>query len=942
MGTLVFLAFFFFDLIQSADVARERINFDFAWRHYLGTPPRGQQKCNSGTKGINYGDGGKRIKNIASPGDCCLKCAAENSCGCWDWNTVSHDCWIKTNCQGKVNNTERYSGLLPTTPAWKRDYNDSDWQIIDAPHDMLIVQKYNKSANEKQAFLFRGVGWYRKHFNLPSEWKGSSIWLYIEGAFHKTTVWLNGNPLTMHKAGYTSWWIRLDNATGIAFGDEKNVLALYVDASSGTGWWYEGGGLSRHNYLVRTNLLHIEPNGAWIHTNVNANGAGAVFISSSSVVNHASASKTFQVRATIFDANKTPVGTSTSSSVTVAAGHVTNVNVNVAVTSGIELWGIQHPYLYTSSIMIVEASSIIDMINISTGVRTANFDANKGLYINGERIKMRGFCDHSNFGGVGAAVPDRVNLFRAQALRRVGGNAWRMAHNPPSPARLDFMDRLGMVAMDENRDYGGHDGQGGKTNETVADELNDMADLVKRDRSHPSVIFWSFCNEVGCRNESSAKDFRTVAKLWDPTRPVTQNHHGSKTSTQYLDVQGFSHKGTKDFTDFHTAYPKKPIVASECCSCMSQRGIDQDVCPHPKDGGCTGGPKVPEGVFYNNNIGKCTSDQVIRSDSLDYVSGTFIWSGFDYLGEARGWPQNTKCRGTVSDVAGFTKETAYWIRSWWLSNISKSDPGRPLHTEGDSPWTVFILESWLPPPDSSQSNRSIHVYSNAPSVRLELNGEIKETQYIHFFSMASFSIAYKPGNLTAVALDQKGNPVAFHSITTTGPVAAVVLSIDAPSPATGTGDAVVADGEDVAMLRATLVDAHGVMVPSADDNVTFTIVSGPGRVWATHNGDPANLSPNHAAWNPAYHGLVRAFIRTTADYSTSPDHRRRMREIDVDGGHNIKIIDPKSNAKPSPIIVKATVKGLPPSQIEIPVTIDLEQLPLPVASRSVGQRHRLL
>eukprot|EP00463_Aulacantha_scolymantha_P000392 TRINITY_DN1231_c0_g1_i1.p1 TRINITY_DN1231_c0_g1~~TRINITY_DN1231_c0_g1_i1.p1 ORF type:complete len:334 (+),score=71.53 TRINITY_DN1231_c0_g1_i1:722-1723(+) len=325
-----------------------------------------------------------------------------------------------------------------------------------------------------------------------------------------------------------------------------------------------------------------------------------------------------------------------------------------------------------------------------------------------------------------------------------------------------------------------------------------------------------------------------------------------------------------------------------------------------------------------------------NSDSLDYVAGTFIWSGFDYLGESRGWPQNSKCRGTVADVAGFTKETAYWIRSWWLSNISQSDPGRPLHTEGDSPWTVFIIESWTPPPNTSSHNRSIHVYSNAPTVRLELNGAVKAVKTIAFFGMASFSIAYAPGNLTAVALDTKGNPVASHSVVTAGPVAAVVLSIDAPSTKTGTGEAVVVDGEDVAMLRATLVDAHGVMVPGADNNVTFTVISGPGLVWATHNGNPGNLSPNHVAWNLAYHGLVRAIIRTTADYATPPIHRRRMREIDVDSDYNIKIIDPDNNSiGPASIVVEATVKGLPPSRITIPVTVDLHQLPLAVASRSV-------
>jgi beta-galactosidase/beta-glucuronidase len=181
---------------------------------------------------------------------------------------------------------------------------------------------------------------------------------------------------------------------------------------------------------------------------------------------------------------------------------------------------------------------------------------------------------------------------RDSLLSRCRAVGFAQAHNPPAVSRLDVMDALGMLALDENRDYGGNRGQGGTTTESVEDELGDMRDLIKRDRSHPSVIWWSFCNEVGCNNESAAQPFREVSKRWDPTRAVTQNHYGSNLSTAFLDVQGFSHKHTSSFDAFKKLYPTVPMAATECCSCMSQRGVDQDVCPNPKDGGCTEGPKV--------------------------------------------------------------------------------------------------------------------------------------------------------------------------------------------------------------------------------------------------------------------------------------------------------------------------------------------------------------
>ena len=276
----------------------------------------------------------------------------------------------------------------------------------------------------------------------------------------------------------------------------------------------------------------------------------------------------------------------------------------------------------------VMASGTVDAVTVDTGFKYVEFDASDGLHMNGERVKIRGFCDHDNFGAVGGAVPDRIDLYRAQLLRTVGGNAWRMAHNPPAPHRLEIMDRLGMLALDENRDYGGKIGQGGITKETVADELIDMAALVRRDRSHPSVFAWSFCNEGGCKNESAAAAFRAVAYANDGTHPVTQNHLGTGAhplSTASLDVQGFSHKQGDTLDQFHADNPEEPEMATECCSCLSQRGEDFDACPDPRSGkgndthnwcgGATGSETKSNGTFYNNEIGQCTAEQVNISDS---------------------------------------------------------------------------------------------------------------------------------------------------------------------------------------------------------------------------------------------------------------------------------------------------------------------------------------
>ena len=295
-----------------------------------------------------------------------------------------------------------------------------------------------------------------------------------------------------------------------------------------------------------------------------------------------------------------------------------------------------------------------------------------------------------------------------------------------------------------------------------------------------------------------------------------------------------------------------------------------------------------------------------------------------------GWPQIVKCRGTVGDLAGFTKETAFWLRSWWLSNITAADPGRPAATSA-ADMTVFIVESWTPPVNGSLV-RVIHIYSNAPTVGLELNGKpAGSNQSMPFFGAVSYTVPYTPGNLTAVAYDRHGRRAATFTRSSAGKPAQLRMSIDAPSPETGTGSALVADGEDAAMLRVEVLDSEGRRCPLATTNVTFRVVEGAAAVWGTHNGDPACHVPPHAAWHPAYHGLVRAIVRSTADEATPAAHRRRLREIDVDG---IDVADPDvAGGKPQDIVVEATAPGLPPVRVTIPVTTDLGQLPVNVAAR---------
>ena len=936
--SLVSFVLLFFSVSSSVvQPVREKVNFDFGWRHKLGIDSN-DAVCPGFEEGTNYGTGGSVVPNIKSADMCCRFCSLEPNCGCWDYNLKSNDCWVKTDCRTNSSTTEhRVSGKkrndwIPTLA--QTSFDDSAWDLVNTPHDMLIVQNFDKGASKDQGFLPRNVGWYRKSFYIPDEWGEQSVfWWRCEGSFHETFVYFNNQFIGVHKAGYTSFSVRLDNTSNVRYGSsgQPNVLALYVNASTGTGWWYEGGGLMRHNYIIRTNPVHIVENSAWVHSVPELSTGKSTFHVAAEICagGNRQDEEYWNFVAEIIDDRGLQVG----------SGHQlvssSALDVQLAITvEHVKLWSVQSPSLYVVKMTIFSSqqnNQVLDSVNVTTGIRSVEFNSNVGLLINEKEVKLRGFCDHSSFGVVGGAVPDRINLYRAQMLRSVGGNAWRMAHNPPIPARLEFMDALGMLAIDENRDYGGRVGQGGVTPETVSNELNDMAELVRRDRSHPSVIVWSFCNEVGCKNDSSARPWRELTKLLDPTRAVTQNHLGSNLSTMFLDVQGFSHKHTGVFDRFHKTYPLKPMLATECCSCMSQRGVDEDFCPSPEDGGCGG---VPGAVFYNNNIGQCTSKQVIMSDAPNYIAGTFVWSGFDYLGESRGWPQNIKCRGTIADVAGFRKETSFWLRSWWLSNISRTDAGRPLDIDADeAPWTVFIVDSWVPPP-KQKPTRNITVYTNAPIVHLLVNNKIVGKQTVPFFGVASFEVDFEPGNLTAIAFDSNGRYAAQWSKFTPGTPAKLVLNVDVPSNATRTGSKLVLDGEDVAMIRADIVDKNGVVVNGANNNITFTIVSGAGKIWGTHNGDPANLSPNHASWTLAYHGLARAVVRTTKDSSSPGWHRNRLLEMIPKSERTVNVLSSETHAYNEAIIIRAHADGIDEAvELSIETSSDPNDLPYPVARR---------
>jgi hypothetical protein len=672
---------------------------------------------------------------------------------------------------------------------------------------------------------------------------------------------------------------------------------------------------------------------------------------------------------------------------------------------------VQTPRLYTLTADLATTTStdvIIDSVNTTIGMRHIDWTSKGGFALNHQPLHIRGFSHHSDFGAVGGAVPDRLNVFRANALRSVGGNTWRTSHNPYRPAVYDILDHLGVLVWDENRDF------------NMMNTM-DMERLVRRDRNHPSVVVWSACNEIECWVDGDANvtgaAMRAATKKWDTTRPLSANLNQLSSSgssmlptlnstldylARELDVIGFSHRSIAkpQAGTIHAALPDKPIISSECCSCQTQRGEDYT--------NTTAGLVYPHAESQAQCMETCMNYSYPYwegnpSPDLGVIAGTLgVWTLFDYGGEPGPWPTVSSSFGQF-DIAGFPKSASYWYRANWLSRVPSGAPGRPPVSEPHG--TVRISQAWTAPPPvdpyppvpvPDRCNRTlfqqlcpvtppvnnnqiqpcleccrnhshalttngcegenvwpdhcrgigpgfppagqgvdVQVFSNAPTVELMLNGKsLGQQPNPTPFSYVNFrNVTYEPGNLTAVGLGLGLKRPPVHTIITAGQAAAIVLSLDAPSVRTGTGTALVLDGHDAALVRATIVDASGNAVEAetelttpAAPVVTFAVSSGPGRVAGVHNGDAKSHERQAATSRTAYHGLVRAVVRVTVDAAASSSPAGSLlREIDVlsgDGVGTVKVLNGHTGV--NEIVVTASAPGLKPGSISIPVSTDVE------------------
>jgi beta-galactosidase len=717
-------------------------------------------------------------------------------------------------------------------------FDDSDWRTVDVPNDYVIEQPYTTGLDPQHASLPTPSAWYRKTIMIPKADRYKDIWLDFDGIFRDAKIYVNGKLVAEHQSGYTP--IHLDISPLAELGMPLTI-AVHVDPSAFEGWWYEGGGIYRHVWLTSVEPFHIEPEGVWIVPRIvgnEANPSSANVEVGVTLKNSGHVDRNYSLIQRVFSPSGVVVKSQrVEYSKSLAAGATSEFKMDISIDRPL-LWSLERPRLYTLQTLLEVDGVDVDQVETKFGVRTFRFDSDKGFFLNGKSVKIKGFCNHQDFAGIGIAVPDNLEYWRVKKMLSLGANAWRTAHNPPTKSLLDACDSLGMLVLDENRHLGDTYSPKTYSSVTAAADLSDLDEMIIRDRNHPCIFAWSLCNEEPLQGTSSGAAIlmKMVARAHelDPSRLVTTAMNGGwgKGFSLVEDLQGFNYlEGS--FQDFHKEFAGQPMIFTESTSAVSDRGVYENDWVR----GYLGSYTESDPNDWVNWV-TTTEKRWTPIAENDYLSGDFVWAGFDYKGEPNpmGWPDVSSHYG-VLDLCGFPKDDAYYYMVNWGH--------KPL---------VHITPNWNMP-GSEDKPVSVIVFSSAPKVDLTLNGVSLGEKDCPLNGHAEWTVNYEPGTLEARGYDLSGTLFATDRVVTAGAPYKIELTTDLPT--------VGANGEDESVIEAAIFDKTGNFVPTAASNVEFHISGTGGQIVGTGNGDPADHTPDASLERHAFSGRIIAVVRST-------------------------------------------------------------------------------
>ncbi len=733
------------------------------------------------------------------------------------------------------------------------NYNDEKWRSLNLPHDWSIESNFSSSfpATNQGGALPGGIGWYRKTFTVPAASKNKITRIEFDGVYKNSEVWINGHYLGKRPYGYINFSYNL--TPHLNYG-KPNVLAVKVDNSlQPDSRWYSGSGIHRDVKLITTNKLAIAEAGVFITTPIISNNKATVAVQYK-VANTGNQKEIVNLYTDVYDAAGKKVATSKHivlRAIPVGGySYADQLQINMPI-----LWSTAKPYLYKAVTRIERNGQLIDEVKTTFGIRSFHFDAANGFFLNNQPLKIQGVCMHHDLGALGAAYNHAAAKRQLKILKEMGVNAIRFSHNPPAAAILDLCDEMGFLVQVEAFDMWKKRKNRFDYN-LYFDEWHarDIQAMVLRDRNHPSVFMWSIGNEIREQFDSTgttiAKRLVDIVKALDTTRPVTcalTENFPEKNfiwKSGALDVLGFNYK-LYDYADLPKRFPGQSFVATETASALASRG-SYDIPSDsnrlwPSDG------KTPT-VKGNADMSVSAYDHVyaywgssheaalLAVNKYKFMSGMFVWSGFDFLGEPvpYAWPARSSYYGIV-DLAGFPKDVYYLYQSEWTT--------KPV---------LHLFPHW-----NWNKGDSVDVwayYNNADQVELFLNGKSlgsksKTTDVLHI----KWRVPYQPGIVKAVS-KKNGRVVLTKEIRTAGAPAKIQIIADQTK--------LKANGTDLAFITVRLLDKDGNLVPDADQLIQFT-VAGEGFLAGTDNGFQADSlslkSPQRKTWK----GLALAIIQSS-------------------------------------------------------------------------------
>ncbi|HEU5079129.1 MAG TPA: glycoside hydrolase family 2 TIM barrel-domain containing protein [Opitutaceae bacterium] len=735
-------------------------------------------------------------------------------------------------------------------------FDDHEWQQIDLPHDWSVKLPLSPELASCTGYLPGGIGWYRKKISIPSRPDGEKVYLYFEGVYNRSTVYLNGHLLGQRPNGYVSFYY---DATPYVKFDQDNVLAVRVDHSrSADSRWYTGSGIYRDVYLVRANAVHLAPWSVFVQAHeIDASAKSAQLSIVAQIQNDTKQEATLDIVHELLAADGTVVAT-VSAKITVPAAETRGSTAAVKLNAP-HLWSLDDPYLYQLRTTVSQGDQQLDQTVTRTGVRALAFDPNTGFSLNGIATKVKGVCIHHDAGVLGAAVPAIVWKKRLQTLKSIGCNAVRLSHNPQAPIVYDLCDELGLLVMDEAFDEWefpkrkwlrgwnvGEPGFEGATDFFEAWSDRDLTDMVRRDRNHPSIFAWSIGNEIDYPNDPYSHPVLDRARINQPMLPGYKPDHP--------DAKRLGVIAKRLAADVRKMDTSRPVTAALAGVVMSNEteypgALDIVGYNYTEDRYAMDHEKYPKRVIYGSENGHSLKAWRAVQDNA-FIFGQFLWTGIDYLGEARPWPARGSTSGLL-DLTGAVKPQGRFREALWSNKpvIYLGTDAAPTHERRPmGAWPIWNYAA-------GEAVRAV-CYTNAASVRLMLNGKRvgEDKSYDKEDGALDWELPFEPGELTAIALDAQGNEIGRATLRSAAAPVAFQLT---------TEEHEIARDGGVSMIALQLTDQHGVPVLTADRDVTCAI-TGPARLLGLEASNNRDVSDYTDSVQSTYHGRLVAYIQATA------------------------------------------------------------------------------